>query len=264
MIHTDAVNERNPSAHWIGIIVGLAFGLFQFHSGVKASFTFSPNFNELQTFLTFLYSFSLLPCTILGLFKPRLASWLIAAYLVLLLIGTCIYFMRDGSGKIGFVSFFFLVMLPPLAVSAAFAYSTSDKTSPIHAKSVPTPHLPVANIQGKSRKIAIFFGLAMAFNAFPGVSASTRAFYQNGNWYLFLIGSQQFWIPIFIIGASVLSPKWAANIAFLSVVGTLAFRLLIGVDPYLLIAIAAETQLPLALIGFLLLRASKFEPTRTI
>jgi len=114
----------------LAVALGIVAGSLLLSRGLRGLFSFGINDN-LFTFTGLLTSgFSLIPLSLVGIFRPRLAGKLIFTSVVLFLGSSLLYVAeRRGSGKDSYYdSMLLMIFVPPSLLISALFWNAKDKS----------------------------------------------------------------------------------------------------------------------------------------
>jgi len=247
--------KRSIVARRIALLIGIGVGFVQFGLGFQALFVLSNRNTWVDAVTVLAMTFALLPLSIFGLFRARIAAYCLFLN-VASVLARCAYMLAIGS--IAFVDLSVIVhLVPQLIVGSLLLYSAG---SPLGAYA--TQYLPEQNANSQrtvARWAAVSLGgIAGALSLKLG-SGWLLKLGQNGGWLdAILITTASFaLLPISIVG--FWRPRIASYLLFgavaLTVLGasyTLGFPVSFYAGFHLLFLIASVTLLPLTVGGLLL------------
>lgn len=159
-------------AHKTAVIIGVVSGFLLFRLGLQDLFSV----NKSDTWLTILTGsavfYTLLPLSVLGIFKQRAAAWGIAVSLLFFLLGTTVLFIQSlqniESSVSGLAQLFLYFIAPPGSVAVLLFCSSCHNSNVLSSGGTESESGDPACISGGISLLAHSFKLSLSSMAVDG------------------------------------------------------------------------------------------------
>lgn len=220
-------------AHWLCVAFGIFFGMLDARSGIQALFVINSRDTLPGVLLVLIFSFSLLPIAIIGIFRPRAAFWgaALASVLFSLLVSFVAAQTVVKGEPIGFNAdpiIFFLV--PCLVIAAGLWYVSRVRQSGMAVENDVTR---TAREQTARRMETMLKSAGIGVGIFVSLSLRPIAVHVVD----LAAGKRQWSVvvgilviafgPVGIVLLALIRTTWAAYAAFLCCALSLVFLLLV-------------------------------------
>jgi hypothetical protein len=248
-----------PANHWVAIAIGLVFGLIDARTGAQALFALNSRDSVLGLLLLMVYSFSILPGTLIGIFRPRLASHFLLASALGFIVLVLIYFGSAVSHGVamGFdpgplLLFFFPSVIASVLFARGAKASDQRGADALDSGRSPRRDRPAPEWSLKAKWAAIALGCFVTFVTGPMATHLARLSIRKGDWETgaALVGIA--FGPLALSMLAIARVKWAAYGSLACFV--VSVILIFGAWQEASVAgvLGALTELPVALMGWLL------------